>query len=642
MISRVCNNFNDLSFRKTENSDGNIDKNLSTINEKCQNQKQQQKYLGININLFNAENNSFLNSLKSLQNSISCSFTQQEKTISSLINKTKEFIPTFYISNNNNNNNTLNSINQANILSHKATSLISTTTSYPVIKININPSISYYQPCNYYQDLISSISNTHSLSLNHNNVNLRCNNISYPSLPLSFPINKTLNKIKTFNDINNINNNINNNDNNINNNNINNNDNNINNNNINNNDNNINNNKINNNNNINNNDNNINNNKINNNNNINNNDNNINNNNDNNINNNNINNNNDNINHLSYNNNNNLSNILITSSSHISTNNSISSSILSNSLTTNLSNSNEEMAIDGDDEMDEDENDSSIHSRCTCQQIGSIPKSSSHSYKIKNKNLYKKSFKERHQIISDRENGVKEEHKRNYVEGKKIERLLEDCVKKSNEAKQIQPNEFLYSTTSSNHKSSNDSNISSNSSKRSITVKITLIHLGIILCMTRLIYYVLKYCKLCYRVQNCADDVSTKLREIRNDMKKDNSFCLFKESAESTLPSSESNPSDIDNYHYNKESSSLTSVSIPASSPSLSSSNILTPVSSSNDSLPISVHHNNDTQLQAKTVKTKRRANYIKIIDQGDTIGNTPLHYATIAHSPALFNMLIE
>jgi hypothetical protein len=399
------------------------------------------------------------------------------------------------------------------------------------------------------------------------------------------------------------------------------------------------------------------------------------------------------------------------------------------------------MAVEGDDEMDEDKKDF----KCSCHlhneniNVGIIPKSSTlHSYK--------KSFRERRQEIKRQEETKKREHQKNYLEGKKIEKLLEDCVRKSNEAKPIEPNELIYSSTTttttttintttntttptsttsstsnsnekkpssfSNH-SSSTSTSSSSSSKPSITVKITLIHLGIILCMTRLIYYILKYCKLCSRVQQCASEASTKLYDIRDNIKKDGTCYFFSKrnsnnknennnnndnNSSSVMNSSIKNDYEYDDenvnddddddsddneeneseyeYEYdyenenenddktnsnsfyhkggmthgqemnlleiNSSNSKLNpSSSSPLSSPAFSPSNILTPSSSSNDNLPDHVP-SNDTQYTVKSVKTKKRATYLKIIDQGDTIGNTPLHYATIAHSPSLFKMLIE
>ena len=524
VITRVCNNFNDLTFRKTEN-------NTNTTNNDS-------GFLNKNNNLFNLDN-SLINSLKSLQNSTSCFFVQQEKALSSFINKTKEFIPTFYISN----NNSLKNGSQPTNLPNTTSTLSTTATPFPVIKININPSLSYYQP--YYPTF-----NVQTISINTPNINLFNNNNLTNTTPLPSVLPGVNHQGNTLNCNNNTTNNYN----------------------------------------------------------------------------------------ISFN----SSNLLpsLTPIKSVLPSNGISSpTIISN--TTNLNSEVEEMAIEGDDEMDEDDN---ALNKCTCNHsgnhVGIIPKSL-HSYKNSGK-----SYRQRHQEIRCQEEMKKREHQHNYIEGKKVEKMLEDCIKKSNERKPIQPNEFLYSSQYPINRGTHSS--TNGSSKRSITVKITLIHLGIILCMTRLIYYILKYCKLCSRIQNCADDVSTKIHDLRNNVKKDNSYSIFSKSSTTPFKSTRlNNKADIYHHHCEDEKedelklseSNTSSLSSPSSSPTLSPSNLLTPSSSSNDSLP---GNNNDTQLTTKSIKTKKRVNYLKIIDQGDTIGNTPLHYAIIAHSPALFNMLIE
>jgi len=529
VITRVCNNFNDLSFRKTENG-------TNTTNNDS-------RFLNKNNNLFNLDN-SLINSLKSLQNSISCSFVQQEKAFYSFINKTKEYIPTFYISN----NNSLKNGSPPTSLPNATSTLSTTTTPFPVIKININPSLSYYQPYCYYPTL-----NVQTIQINTPSLKLFNNNQISSTAPLPSILPGGVNPQSSTPNCNN-----------------------------------------------------------------------------------------NSTNHFNISLN--SSNLLHSSTpikSVLPSNGISSPTIISN--TTNLNNEAEEMAIEGDDEMDEDDN---TINKCTCNHsgnnVGIIPKSL-HSYKNSGK-----SYRQRHQEIRCQEEMKKREHQYNYIEGKKIEKMLEDCIKKSNERKPIQPNEFLYSSQYPINRGTHSST-TNGSSKRSISVKITLIHLGIILCMTRLIYYILKYCKLCSRIQNCADDVSTKIHDIRNNVKKDNSCSFFTKLSSTSFKSTRlNNKTDVyphpceddkeDDLKLNEVNTSSSSSS-PSSSPTLSPSNLLTPSSSSNDSLP---GNNNDTQLTTKSIKTKKRVNYLKIIDQGDTIGNTPLHYAIIAHSPALFNMLIE
>ncbi|ORY46664.1 hypothetical protein LY90DRAFT_671301 [Neocallimastix californiae] len=737
IISRVGINLNDLSFKKLGNTN-----NSQSLNKNNGDMKQQKLFGNTNSNLFSMENNYILNSLKSIQNSISFSFTQQEKAFSSLINKTKEFIPsfpsfpsfpTFYIPNS---RNSINSRpNTTTIMdNHVNSPQSSSSTITPVIKINLSPSLSLYQP---YNNLFSPLSHAQAISFTNSNINLNLNkNIittSTTTSPLSSNLSSSLPVISNQNNTQFIhhlytNTNVN-----------------------------------------------------------------------------------TNINtpmntNMNTNANTNQNNTIInlnqnslmtsrherlTPSINESLSSSISNSVFSTKLlsnsntintttttttitttTTNLSQDVDDMAIEGDDEMEENEREW----KCSCHIDKRIilPKSSSISSTSSSSSFfhpYKKSFRERHhQENQSQEEVKKREHQKNYLEGKKIEKLLEDCVKKSNEAKSIEPDELLYysstttttttarktkaaattamtsslysSSTQENSFYSEDHDHHFTPSKRSITIKITLIHLGIILCMTRLIYYILKYCKLCSRVQNHASEVSTKIHDMRNNVKKDGIYSIFSTEKHSSTTTTTTT---VDNsYHYGNNSyeylnsynnhdnsnnninnnnnniiiikynrnnnhnhnniknqfklnsldsidydhdyenvdnrdenqiisnnhnngnnndvnnddnndkdnvkkqmnllefnSSNSSSSSPSSSPTLSPSNILTPSSSSNDYLLTNVHPN-DTQYPVRTVKTKKRSTYLKIIDQGDTIGNTPLHYATIAHSPSLFNMLIE